>query len=321
MSPFEIRSCEESGGTRHRSMSFSTESRQISCGRAPHERPRVELIALAQAFTEYKDVTVTDPLRQGDVIEATDSRASKWKRHLLVITADCDFANAKHQGRVTCVPLLSQDEYLMEFQISRVRDRVINKLVSSLHSLLVATDAPTISLGRLRQWPSEQEPAVIVRTLGLRDSHAEEAQKLLAAIRAAAHPATDLDDAVDRLVRAQVDIPNGKKAANAKQGVVDALKSHYTNPPGDALFLSAIAPNLNTGYFVYLRHLEQIRQPDIAIGPSRNVVGYRRLARLQDRFIHAVSQQFALVFMAIGLPHDYEELRNLHSELLGERYI
>lgn len=273
-----------------------------------------------KSFAEYKDVTVTEPLRQGDVIEAIDANAAQWKRHLLIITADCDFANAKNQGRVTCVPLLSQDEYLMEFQIPRIRDRFVDKTVGQLSSLLERAKGPSISSERLRQWPSEQEPSEIVKALDLLGSIAGDAEKLLRAVKVATHPPVDLNDAVERLVSAQVQVPSGKKLANAQKDTIEALRSHYSKPPGDALFLSAIAPNLNSGYFVYLRHLEQVMQPEIAIGPTRSTKSYRRLARLQDRFIHAISQQFASVFMAIGLPREYEEIRDFHSELLGERY-
>lgn len=275
---------------------------------------------MSHPFVEYRDVTVTDPLRQGDVIEAVDADMSKWQRHLLVITADCDFANAKHQGRVTCVPLLTADEYLMEFQIPRVRDRVVSKMVSALQTLLAKTDGPSISQDRLSEWPTEQEPSGIVAALGLVGSHADDAAKLLSAIRTATQLPADLDGAVARLVEAQIQIPNGKKATTAQREVTEALQSHYAKPPGDALFLSAVAPTLDVGYFVYLRHLEQVMESEIAIGPTRAPAAYRRLARLQDRFIHAVSQQFAMVYMTIGLPREYEEIRDLHSDLLGERY-
>jgi hypothetical protein len=49
-------------------------------------------------------------------------------------------------------------------------------------------------------------------------------------------------------------------------------------------------------------------------------VSYRRISHLRDRYIHALVQRFALVFMAIGLPKEYEEIRDLHSDILGEKY-
>ncbi|SDM91588.1 hypothetical protein SAMN04488074_12936 [Lentzea albidocapillata subsp. violacea] len=69
------------------------------------------------SFAEYQDTSVVDPLRQGDVLEAADPAASLWQRHLVVLTADCDLARAKHHGRVTCVPVLTEHEYLLEMQI------------------------------------------------------------------------------------------------------------------------------------------------------------------------------------------------------------
>ena len=273
-----------------------------------------------QPFAEYRNVSAADPLRQGDVIEAVDPGASKWQRHLLVITADCDFANAKHQGRVTCVPLLTQDEYLMEFQISRVRDDVLSRTSVVLNSLIAKATGRELTEERLREWAVEQTPDQVVTALGLEGARADDAAQLLSAIRLAAELPSNLDSAVHQLVRAQVEIPNGKKAVNAQRDVTQKLTAHYKNPPGDALFFSSVAPTLDAGYFVYLRHLEQIGEPEIATGPGRTPATYRRLSRLQDRFIHAVSQQFAMVFMAIGLPREYEELRDLHSELLGERY-
>ena len=280
----------------------------------------MQLISGDEPFMEYKEVTVTDPLRQGDVIESADENAIKWQRHLVVITADCDFANEKNQGRVTCVPLLTQEEYVLEFQIPRIREKVIKKSVSALHVLLSNAGGPSISLARLREWPLEQEPTDIVNALRLDEATSHGAEELMEAIRKVSLPPDDLDDAVQRLVSAQVDVPDGRSLGNAKKDVVSSLISHYSNPPGDALFLSSVAPHMRDGYFVYLRHLEQISQPDIALGPTRSPVSYRRLARLHDRFIHAVSQRFASVFMAIGLPNEYEKMRDSYSERLGERY-
>ncbi|PJJ81136.1 hypothetical protein CLV85_0306 [Salinibacterium amurskyense] len=218
------------------------------------------------------------------------------------------------------MPLLTQDEYILEFQIPRLCEKVIKKCVEALQMILSKADGPHISAERLREWPLEQAPADIVSALHLEMAASQSAEKLIDAIRKVSLPTGNLDHAVQRLVSASVDVPNGKSLGNAKRDVVSALRSHYANPPGDALFLSAIAPAVQDGYFVYLRHLEQVRQQDIALAPTHSPTSYRRLARLNDRFIHAVSQQFASVFMAIGLPNDYEEMREIHSELLGERY-
>ncbi|WP_146086015.1 hypothetical protein [Rathayibacter sp. AY1D5] len=273
-----------------------------------------------QSFVEFREVTVSDPLRQGDILEATEVGASKWQRNLFVLTADCDFANAKNQGRVTCVPLLTQDEYILEFQIPRIRRRLLPRLTENFQAIIAKSSDRTISTDRLTSWPLEEETDTILGALDIDLASIETARLVIDAIREISVPHDTLDTAVQHLVSAHAAIPNGKSPANAKKDILATVQSHYSSPPGDALFLSAIAPAMQDGYFLYLRHLEQVPESQIALGPMRTSSSYRRIARLHDRFTHAVAQQFALVFMAIGLPSEYEEMRNLHAELLGERY-
>lgn len=275
---------------------------------------------MTEAFAEYREISVADPLRQGDVLEAVDQRVSMWQRHLLVITADCDFANDKNQGRVTCIPLLAAEEYLADIQIPKIRERLVRKPLAALRLILVKAGAPNITDRRLREWAGEEDCSVIVARLGLQDADAQEARKSLESIRAIDAHAPTLKAGIEALVEAQLLGPSPPKRENAKKTVVAPLQESYARPPGDALFLAAVAPTHHAGYFAYLRHLEQIWEPDISIGPTRSEVKYRRISRLQDRFTHALVQRFAMVFMSIGLPKAYEDLRDLHSELLGEAF-
>jgi hypothetical protein len=268
-------------------------------------------------FSEYREVKVSEPLRQGDVLESVNANESMWQRNLLVITADCDFANDKHQGRVTCVPILAADEYLSELQIPRIRDQLVKKYLSGLRAELATVGAPNISSKRLREWASEEEPALIVESLGLEGVGASKVEAALNSIRLADMPSPTLSEAASNLVEASMMAPNPPKRDNAVKTIAERIRSAYSQPPGDALFLSAIGPNHDAGYFAYLRHLEQIWQPEISTAPTRRGVKYRRISKLQDRFTHALVQRFAMVFMSIGLPEEYVDLRDLHSELMG----
>jgi len=138
---------------------------------------------LSESFREYRNITVTEPLRQGDVLEAVDPAASKWQRHLLVITADCDFANVKHQGRVTCVPLLTAEEYLLDMHVPRVREKLLTKVLAALRQVLASVGAGDISKERLLEWPREVDPHEIVVSLGLEGRAAEIAEAALESIR------------------------------------------------------------------------------------------------------------------------------------------
>ncbi|MEV0820568.1 hypothetical protein [Nonomuraea rubra] len=274
---------------------------------------------MAEPFTEYRELGPADPLRQGDVLEAVDPAASMWRRNLLIITADCDFAHDKHHGRVTCVPVLTADEFLSETQIPRIRERLVKKPMAVMRPILAQSAAPNISDHRLREWAGEETPAVIAERLGLKDATAREAKAALESLRMLDAPAPDLTEAITTLVEAQLVGPSPPKRENALKSVMDPLQSAYTRPPGDAFFLTAIAPGCDAGYFAYLRHLEQVWEPDISTVPTRRTIKYRRISRLRDRFAHAVVQRFAMVFMSIGLPPEYEDLRDLYAQLLGDR--
>jgi len=273
-----------------------------------------------EPFAEYREVGVADPLRQGDVLENVDAGASMWQRHLLVLTADCDLAYAKHQGRVTCVPLLAAEEYLWETQIPKIRERLVKEPLKAMRRVLSASGGPNISDRRLRDWASEEAPEDIVMRLELKQAVAQEAAAALEAIRMIDAPAPNIKEGVDSLVEAQLVGASPPKREIAVKKVVNGLREAYARPPGDALFLTAIAPGQDGGYFAYLRQIEQVWESEISLGPSRREVRYRRISRMRDRFAHALVQRFAMVFMSIGLPEQYEDLRSRYSEMLGDNF-
>ncbi|WP_328726210.1 hypothetical protein [Streptomyces sp. NBC_00259] len=273
-----------------------------------------------ESFAEYREVGVADPLRQGDVLEAVDAEVTMWRRHLLVMTADCDFAYAKHQGRVTCVPLLAAEEYLSEMQIPKIREQLVKPQLKEIRQILSKAPVPTISDRRLREWASEEAPGDIVKMLELQQTDAQKVMAALEAIRMMDALASTLKEGVSLLVEAQLIGTSPPKRDNAVKKVVNQLRGSYQQPPGDALFLTAIGPGQDAGYFAYLRHIEQVWEPEISLGPSHREVVYRRISRLRDRFAHALVQRFAMVFMSIGLPEQYEELRDLHAEILGDNF-
>lgn len=271
-----------------------------------------------RGFTEYQSVSSVEPLRQGDVLESTAESPTAWNRHLLVITADCDFAYDKHQGRVTCIPLLSKEEYLLELQIPKIRETAESRIVAEAKRILRATANPNVSEKRLREWPQERETEEILKSLQVPEEKKAVIGGLLDGLRDLAEKRGSLTEAVDAVVRAQLKLPNAQSEEKLRQAVRSRLENTFKNPPGDALFLSAVADRYEDGYFAYLRHFEQVWQPEITLGPSRLPLSYRRLSRLEDTYTHAIAQRFALVFMAIGLPDTYEEMRELHASSLWE---
>lgn len=272
---------------------------------------------MAPMFVEYREVDVNTGLHQGDIIEAVDATASMWERHLMVITADCDLAHSKHHGRIACVPILAAAEYHLELQIPRIRSRIAKKPLAELANILRRVDGPSITEARLREWASEETPDSVVEALNLDGANAKAAKAALLSLQLIDSTTSDLQGAISALVSAQMCATEPPKLENARNSVINELRQAYKQPPGDAQFLSAFAPGHIDGYFAYLRHLEQVWQDDISLGPSYRNTKYRRISRLQDRFIHALVQKFALVFIMIGLPDEYEDMRNFHAESIG----
>lgn len=267
-------------------------------------------------FVEYVEVGFADPLRQGDVLESVNPMANKWERNLFVLTADCDFAHDKHLGRVTCIPFLTKDEYLLETQAPRMRDRQVERPLADLQVILAKVGRPNVTPKRLREWASEQDVDDIIGALGVTGQDREVAMSALNMVRLIDSEVSSMTQFANALVDAQVIYSGGPKRENAVKTVTSRLRQSFTHTPGDALFISSLAAAHNDGYFAYLRHLEQVWQPNISIGPDNKQAAYRRISRLQDRFTHALVQRFGMVFMPIGLPNEYEEMRSLHADLM-----
>jgi hypothetical protein len=273
---------------------------------------------VSESFVEYRHISVSDPLRQGDVLESVDSDTSMWQRHLLVITADCDFVHSKHRGRVTCVPILTKDEYLLEMAIPHLRDKLVKKPLGEFQKILKRSGSLNVTDQRVRAWVCEQDDDTITASLGVDGEDRDAAVRAMCSIRLIDSSAATLEAATNALVEAQLRSTQPPKRSNAINNVLAPLRESFSHPPGDALFLSAVAPAHEMGYYVYLRHLEQIWEPQISTGPTHHEVKYRRISRLQDRFIHALVQRFAMVFMSIGLPREYEDTRDMHADMLEE---
>lgn len=269
-------------------------------------------------FTEYRSVAISEPLRQGDVLEKVSQESTVWNRHLLVITADCDFAHDKHQGRVTCVPLLTKGEYLLELLFPKIREQVMEKLVNAARKILHDLEAPDVSEPRLKAWPQEQLTEDILSLLSIPEGKKGILGGIIDGIRELSMIPASVSEAVNTLVSVQRRLPNAQSETNIRSAIRNRLQNAFRQPPGDALFLSALAERYDEGYFAYLRHFEQIWEPEISLGPSRSLAEYRRLSRIQENYTHAIAQRFALVFMSIGMPNAYEEMRDIHADLLIE---
>lgn len=252
------------------------------------------------------------------MLESSDSAATMWDRHLLVVTADCDFAFGKNQGRVTCIPLLTAKEYLGEFVLPRHEEKARSKLTQEAKRHFTKAGFPSISDQRITEWLHEESIAGIIDAANIPPGDHASLSRLLTALQKICMRGPNETIKFSDVIEAQLQIPNSRSRSDLVASLQSAVKETFRRSPGDAIFLSSIGPGETEGYFGYLRHITQVWEPDVATHLSRFAHRYQRISRLSERFTHAVVQKFALVFLSIGLPTEYEANRDANAEYFVE---
>ncbi|QEW03623.1 hypothetical protein [Microbacterium lushaniae] len=248
------------------------------------------------------------------MLEHLDPTTSMWKRHLLVITADCDFANNKHRGRITCVPLITAEEYLLAMHLPKQQALSSERFVRELQEEVAKIGSWRITDERLMEWVLEVEsPTDIPAALGADPTQSATVERLARGLRAVNEVHHTFELASAALLEAQLLHNHPQSRANAASRLRSTVTNLFKQQPGDALFLSSIAPGHSQGYFAYLRQIEQVWEQDVALSTDRTSHEYHRISRFPDRYSHALVQQFAMVFMPIGLPTEYELSRGRYA--------
>ena len=121
-------------------------------------------------YPEWTELDSHAPVRQGDVLISINPSEDPWRAMLVVLTADCDLAKSKHDGALTCVPILTASDYLLKFRYPRLRRGLSVRLAESaiqLHKKVAKEDAAAVSVDRMREWMLEDGHEAIARALEL----------------------------------------------------------------------------------------------------------------------------------------------------------
>lgn len=245
----------------------------------------------------------------------------------MIVTGDCDIARNKHAGRLTYVPVLAARAYLSIFWLPRRLDalasRLGERLVSTMRKLQQANlpeFTTPLTADRAQQWAVERGAAGVADAL--RVGHGPDRDAFISLAQAY----VDIVVARDRSFQAQSQAlcsaycvtgtaPDNDAAVKRVEG---ELENYLGNLPGDAMFLSCLAPGHVDGYICYLRVLRDIADGDIAVTPRQAVSGARasRIAHLRSPYLYRLTQQVAEVFAAIGLPQEYEDSRSSYATII-----
>ena len=280
-------------------------------------------------FPEWSELHSGQPVRQGDVLAAIRHEPDAWRELLVVLTADCDLARAKHGGALSCVPLLTHGNYLLTFRFEKLRDSFSDKLTGQMLDAyctaptFMAT-SPRISRSRMREWVVEAEVASVALTLKLEGEHAARFQQFAEAFRGLVNTVpTSLDAAVRMLAEAKLILGESRTIEKCINSVANEFASSLRTLPGDALYLNEVSPEHTQGYVAYLRRIIEVREGSVVRSRSRmpHDACYLRISRLRSPYVYAMSQQFASVFSAIGLPVEYEDARDVTLERIRKLEI
>jgi hypothetical protein len=263
------------------------------------------------------------PLRQGDVLISADQVSDSWLKILIVLTADCDLAREKHGGALSCIPVLTQDDYLIRFRYEKLRKSLQEKLADQLLEVynLNSTAEPRAQLShsRMSNWTIESEPKDVAATIGLNGKSSELFISLANAARElAACTPESISQAIGAATAAKLLLGEGKTEEKARSAVTGDFSSFLRSLPGDAIYINELSPEHAGGYVAYLRRVVEVNDVAVVMTKSRIPfeTKYLRISRLRSPYVYALSQQFSAVFSAIGLPTEYETARDRNLDRL-----
>jgi hypothetical protein len=171
-----------------------------------------------------------------------------------------------------------------------------------------------ISPERMRAWLMEEpDPGTLVATLGLSGPPADAFVSAAACARSLlVTKCASLDDTIRLLAKAKLVLEDVNTEERATQSMANDLTSCLKDLPGDALFLNQVSPKHTEGYVAYLRRVVEVDEATVVLTTSLLPQGaqYVRMSRLRPPYVYALTQQFASVFSAIGLPDEYERARD-----------
>ncbi len=258
----------------------------------------------------YETIDEKGPVSQGDVIKWCDRHFIRpWQTYGIIVTADCDLEWNKYGGRISFVPsLLTEDYILHQWRLSEFQSSCsshVSKATTRLNTWREKQDAASLDLSveAVANWLSRVGCGGLLDELGIVGLN--DRNTFLPVLEAAlAH--------LKLLNCSQPDL-SLLRACRNDADVIKSFKRHISGLPGDVFHLPDHPEDKNDGLFVMLRHITQCDIGDIARTPEDLRFGSARsmrIARVGPPYRYSITQNLARVFADIGLPREYSDLRN-----------
>lgn len=265
---------------------------------------------------ECEAVAEEDAIRQGDVFVSRD-RGEGPPEVLVVVTADCDFAQKKVGSHTVALPALPSVAYAsrqwklkklgsLELRIREKRRELMSTIVGRKF------EAMRVDLETSDEWFKTKSVDDIVTEISAQDQEGEKLRKFGEAcerIRSLSDESVSLQNAIAAYYDILEHIDVGLSVPNKKNRKAD-LERMLSEERIDFFYLNQIAGQDALGWHVDLRDIRLLPLSDLTSERRIWLAGdcqYLRKGRLKDVYKYALTQKFGSLFSRIGLPEVHEQ--------------
>lgn len=269
-------------------------------------------------------ITLVSPgvgLRQGDVLSVTtETQFSYGSRLGVVITADCDLAQAKHYGQVLMCPIVPAASYYQDIwcakRLENFRERTLRRLRSELDNISKAGLLKSALSDHAFEIVCSNEAALrtALMTLELAPGKVEELASLAASLEKTCLPAESLAALVAASAYAQ-----RKEVSAIRAKLFTEFKVELAKDAIDIVVVHDDITGDDVIHVILLRAPFSIPHRHISMSGSKNEdFQYRRIGRFAPEIKFLIAQKFGTLFSRVGMKSEIEQDRDAAIELLKD---
>jgi hypothetical protein len=257
-------------------------------------------------------ISTTEQLLQGDVLRLDDSKSQFDFNLAMIINADCDMQNKKHDGMIAILPIYTFQQYLEKFWLPVFFTKQKNEAIGILQNIFAIEDK---HIEDLLSWMAQD--SISVKKAG--------AASIFENYNPTPKQLTRADEALAKLLKIFEGISDGRLSAVSKfapTGKVekycqDQVKEAKKQMGEDHFFITEIQNDQSVGYVIRMRRIYTIpveacfkSEAAMLSRSNKNVTAYR-ICRLSPHYKFKASQLFAFQYSRIGLSDDVASLSEL----------
>ncbi len=247
-------------------------------------------------------------LRQGDILSFEPKEGPP--RYGVIINADCDLSNSKHDGVIAYLPMYEFAEYLQIFWAPRF---VEEQIASKRKQLADKFDVSSSEIEDLISWLRLEAAEIVAAAFGsersLKGKQIEELKTALSSLKALCR---DSESAFDKFCRAC------REDKEAERFTRKRVEEAHKNMGDGHFFVSEVADLPRLGFVVRMRRIYSIPQSqcfrtraEALAAASGTAPVATRIASFAAPYRYRIAQLFAQQFSRIGLPDEITSLSEI----------